>query len=122
MIWKTMKPTSSSDNTKPVFSFTNSLTYKAISNSYVKFSEIEKKHKEAFFQKLKDDYIQKQAEWKNDDVFKDLSKDLILIFDAAIISKNHREFEYRVNMKRLQLSKKENFLLNIKNLTNINIL
>ncbi|MCI5737765.1 MAG: glycosyltransferase [Methanobrevibacter ruminantium] len=94
------------------------LYYKAISNSYVKFSEIEEKHKDAFFQKLKEDYIQKQAEWKNDDVFKDLSKDLILIFDAAIISKNHMEFEYRVNMRRLQLSKKENFLLSIKNLTN----
>ena len=94
------------------------LYYKAISNSHVYFNQTEKKYKEVFFQKLKVDYIQKQAEWEKDNVFKNLSKDLILIFDAAIISNNHNEFEYRVNMKRLKLSKKENFLLSIKNLIN----
>lgn len=97
------------------------LYYKAISNSYVKFNETEKKYKEAFFQKLKEDYIQKQAEWKNDEVFINLPKDIILIFDAALISKNHKEFEYRVNKKSLRLSKKEIFLLSVKNLTDINI-
>lgn len=95
------------------------LYYKAISNSYVKFKEIDEKHKEAFFKKLKEDYIQKQVEWKNDEVFINLNEDLKLMFDAAILSKNHKEFEYRVNMKKLQLSKKETFLLNVRNLTNL---
>ena len=83
--------------------------------------KLRKSIKRLFFQKLKEDYIQKQAEWKNDEVFINLPKDIILIFDAALISKNHKEFEYRVNKKSLRLSKKEIFLLSVKNLTDINI-
>ena len=78
------------------------LYYKAISNSYVKFKEIDEKYKEAFFKKLKEDYIQKHKEWKNDEVFIHLNEDVKLIFDSAIFSKNHKEFEYRVNMRKLK--------------------